>query len=421
MQLNKMDLIVWGATGFTGRLVVEYLLREYGAQPPSFQWAIAARNSVKLEKLRDELESEFPEAKSLTLIVADAHDQKSLVAMVEQTRVVISTVGPYWAHGSKLVMACLKSNTHYVDLTGETPWIREMIDAHHEKAHEQNLRIVNCCGYDSIPSDLGVLVLQNHVFRERSAYLKNIQLYVGPTKGGISGGTISSMMGIMAQASNPKVRRILGNPYALNPKDKVKGQDGSDQIGLKWDPNQEVWTAPFVMAAINSRVVRRSHALSGYPYGPDFKYQECTAFPKGLKGWSMAAGLTAGLAGFISFSAFSPTRWLLQRAFLPEPGEGPSKSLQEKGYFRIVLRGQTQEGEVWSGFVSGERDPGYGQTAIMLSEAALSIVLNEDILPQVFGVVTPATSLGMPLVERLRDSGMSFSAVQGKSGFSLPS
>jgi short subunit dehydrogenase-like uncharacterized protein len=420
-MLNKVDLIVWGATGFTGRLVVEYLLRQYGAQPDSFKWAIAARNSLKLEKLREELEREFPDANSLPCLIADAHDQNSLVAMVEQTRVVISTVGPYWTNGSTLIKACLERNTHYVDLTGETPWIREMIDAHHEMANEQKLRIVNCCGYDSIPSDLGVLVLQNHVFAKHSVYLKDIQLYVGPTKGGISGGTISSMMGIMAHATNPKVRRVLGNPYALNPKDKVKGPDGSDQMGLKWEPKQGVWTAPFVMASINSRVVRRSHALSGYPYGTDFKYQECTAFPKGLKGWTMAAGLTAGLAGFISVSAFSPTRWFLQRAFLPDPGEGPSKSLQEKGYFRIVLRGQTQDGEVWSGFVSGDRDPGYGQTAIMLSEAALSIVLNEDILPQVFGIVTPATSLGMPLVERLRESGMTFLAVQGKCGFSLPS
>ena len=413
MSSRPFDLILFGATGFTGRLVAEYLI-----QKAQCRWAIAGRNKAKLEMLRQDWGSE---AQAIPIIEADSTDPECVLKLAQQASVLISTVGPYWKLGSPLVEACVKAHTHYVDLTGETPWIREMIDRHHEEAKRNKVKIVHCCGFDSIPSDLGVLALQHAVQSETGRPLQNIRLYVGPSKGGVSGGTIASMFGILGRAKEPHVRKILGNPYALNPKGSPRGQDGQDQVTLAWAPKQKVWTAPFVMAAINSRVVRRSHALMGFCYGQDFQYQEVTAFPKGLKGWSMGAGMTIGLGAFVMAAVFPPSRWLLKKYFLPRPGEGPSETTRNNGYFRILLRGENRDGDVWHCLVSGELDPGYGQTAVMLAESALSMVHQLDELPECYGIVTPASALGIPLVERLRANGMRFDVAQGEGGFSLKS
>ena len=410
MSSRPFDLILFGATGFTGRLTAEYLV-----QHAKCRWAIAGRNKEKLENLRTEL---GVTSEQLSIVQADSSDSAALLSLVSQTRVVISTVGPYWKLGSPLVEACVKAQTHYVDLTGETPWIREMVDQHHAEAEASQVKIVHCCGFDSIPSDLGVLVLQSAAIAETGQPLEEVTLYVGPSKGGVSGGTIASMFGILGRAKEPRVRRVLGNPYALNPKDGPKGKDGQDQMHLRWDAKQLVWTAPFVMAAINSRVVRRSHALSQFCYGESFRYKEVTAFPKGFKGWTMATGMTFGLGAFVMAAVFPPSRWLLRKYFLPRPGEGPSETTRNNGYFRILLRGEGRDDNVWHCLVAGELDPGYGQTAVMLAESALAMVHQMSDLPDVYGVVTPASALGMPLVERLRAAGMHFDASRGEGSFS---
>ena len=409
MSSRPFDLILFGATGFTGRLVAEYLV-----QNANCRWAIAGRNKSKLEKLRSDLGLT---AEELPIHIADSSDTESLLVMVRQTRVIISTVGPYWKYGSGLVSSCVEANTDYVDLTGETPWVREMIDQHHEQAKSKKIKIVHCCGFDSIPSDLGVLVLQNAVQSETNDTLSKIVLYVGPSKGGISGGTFASMFGIFERSKDRSVRRVLGNPYGLNPVNLPKGQDGQDQMHLAWDPKQGVWTAPFVMAAINTKVVRRSHALMGFNYGSEFRYKEVTAFPKGVKGWCMGAALTLGLGAFVMSAVFPPTRWILQHSILPKPGEGPSETIRNNGYFQILLRGELPSGQPWNCLVVGERDPGYGQTAVMLAESALALVHQSEELPACYGVVTPASALGMTLVDRLRHSGMLFDVSTGKGQF----
>lgn len=409
MSSRPFDLVLWGATGFTGQLVAAYLLKNANCR-----WAMAGRNQSKLEKLRTNLGAE---AQGVPILTADSHDEKSLSALCAQSRVVISTVGPYWQHGSKLVASCVLNKTHYVDLTGETPWVREMIDAHHETASQKKIKIVHFCGFDSIPSDLGVLALQNDA--KAASPLKKISLYVGPIKGGLSGGTIASMLGTISRVKEKKVRRVLGNPYALNPDPKLKGRDGPDQMTLRWDEQYQFWTAPFVMASVNTRVVRRTHSLHGMPYGDDFQYREVTAFPKGFRGWRRAATLTFGLTTVLGLMAVSPTRWLLKRFFFPKPGEGPSADKRDGGYFRILLEGEAENGEMWHCLVTGDKDPGYGQTAVMLAESALALVHNFDSLPETHGVLTPASGLGMPLVERLRASGMRFQTGFGKGSFSI--
>ncbi|TNE50795.1 MAG: saccharopine dehydrogenase [Deltaproteobacteria bacterium] len=406
-QTRDFDVVLWGATGFTGTLVAEYLTQHYGTDGSKLRWALAGRNQSKLETLRDNLTQIDSGASDLPILTGDSQDSASLEAIASRAKVVCTTVGPYAKYGKPLVAACVKEGTHYCDLTGEPPFIRDMIDAHHEDAKAKKLRIVHCCGYDSIPSDLGCLMVQEEMKAKHGVYCEEVKYYAGPTKGGFSGGTVASMIHMFQEAKDKKVRRVLGNPYALNPKGGPKGPDGSDQMGMKWDPDIKRYTAPFVMASINTRVVRRAHALRGYPYGENFRYSEVMSTPKGFRGWFMATTITLGLGTFGLMVSFAPTRKLLQSTVLPAPGEGPSKKQQEEGYFNTYLLGKAGEHRVY-GLVRGEKDPGYGATAIMLSESAICLAQDQDKLPEEFGVVTPSISMGQTLLERLRSAGMTF-------------
>jgi len=309
-----------------------------------------------------------------------------------------------------LVEVCVEAGTSYCDLTGETPFIREMLDLHHAAARESGARIVHCCGYDSIPSDLGTFMMQEAAIERFGKPCHLVKNYVGRTRGGFSGGTAASMLTIMEAAKDSSVRRVLGHPYGLNPKGERKGPDGSDPKGVSYDPEIPCFTAPFVMAAINTRIVRRSNALFDYRYGRSFEYVEKMMMPYSPKGLALATGLSAGLTGLMVGLAVPPVRNLIRERFMPAPGEGPSREERESGYFNHHLFGaaETEDGaQVFlRGKVVGVNDPGYGETAKMLGESAQCLA--RDPLDGDGGVLTPAVAMGQPLLERLRRAGMTF-------------
>ncbi|HEU4533599.1 MAG TPA: saccharopine dehydrogenase NADP-binding domain-containing protein [Polyangiaceae bacterium] len=411
------DVVLWGATGFTGRLVAEYLvgLRARGSE---LRLALAGRNRDKLERVRADLRGVDPSAAALPLVLADAGDPASLEALADSARVVCTTVGPYAKHGRELAAACAGRGAHYCDITGEVPFVRDSIDRNHDRARATGARLVHCCGFDSIPSDLGVFMVYDHARRLHGAKLGDVDFFVAETKGSVSGGTAASMLHLVdAAARDRAVRRLLADPYALSP-DRAREPalgDESDQRGARWSDALGAWTAPFLMAAVNTRVVRRSNALLDYAYGERFRYRESMATSAGPKGALAAAAVTGGLAGFVAAAAFGPTRRLLERA-LPAPGEGPSKARREAGYFRahVVASTDPRGGGAPArlrGLVEGTSDPGYGETAKMLSEAAVCLALEGDQLESPGGVLTPAACFGMRLVERLRSAGMTFRVV----------
>lgn len=403
---RTFDVIVFGATGFTGELVAEYLAETYPSKK-SLKWAIAGRNLSKLESVRARLAKRWPHAADLQLVEAESNNLDSLRAMAKKTKVVCTTVGPYAKYGGPLVKACASEGTDYCDLTGETQFIRQMVDSHQELAVESGAKIVHCCGFDSIPSDLGTLVLQEHALEVYGRAAQQVRLYVWRTKGGASGGTIASVKNIVDEAkTDAAVRKILADPYALNPPGQRKGPDGGDQNMPKYDKTIRSWTAPFVMAAINTRVVRRSNALLNYRYGKEFRYGEVMRTGEGLKGRAMATAVSAGMGGLVAGLAFGPTRSLLDK-WLPDAGEGPSREAIENGFFDIRLIGKVRGADVRV-TVKADRDPGYGATATMLGQAAVCLAKDRRKLPKGGGILTPASSMGMVLVDRLREAGMTF-------------
>jgi short subunit dehydrogenase-like uncharacterized protein len=401
---REFDVIVVGATGFTGSLVAEYLCERYGVGA-DLRWAVAARNQQKLSALRESLGSP---AASLPVIVADTLDARSMSDLAQRTRVVLTTVGPYARYGSELVAACAENGTHYCDLAGEVQWIRRMIDAHDATARQSGARIVHCCGFDSIPMDIGAWFLQQQARERYGAYCDSIVLLVKAMKGGASGGTMASIMNVMREArADREVARVLARPYSLNPEGGPRGPDRSDQRGIRFDVDAQSWTAPFIMATVNTRVVRRSHALLGYPWGESFRYHEAIRTGRGIGGWSRSAMITAGLAGLVGAASFGWSRGLLERYVLPKPGTGPDAAAREKGFFNLEQIGRLADGRQIRGRITGDRDPGYGSTSKMLAESAVCLALDE--LDSAGGVLTPAAAMAAPLLQRLQaNAGLSF-------------
>ena len=397
---REFDIVLWGATSSTGRLVAEYLVRNYVGGESGLRLALAGRNKEKLEGIANEVG-----APQLPILLGDSFDADSLNAIAAKAEVLITTVGPYAKYGAEVVAACVRNGTDYCDLTGETQFVRAMIDAHQDEAISTGARIVPCCGFDSIPSDLGALMVQE-AFKERHGrYATEVKMAAGRMRGAFGGGTIASMLNILDELkANPSLRKILGNPYALNPKG-IRGQDRGDQTGVRYDQHLG-WTSPFIMAAINTRIVRRSHALMGLPWGEDFRYSEVMSTGKGPRGFTRALAFAGGIAAFMGSVAFPITRpWVVKR--LPQPGQGPSEHARAKGYFetRHVAIG---DGQTVRGLVGDRRDPGHGSTAVMLSEAAVCLALEGAQLSSEGGILTPATAMGMRLIERLRAAGMTF-------------
>lgn len=404
---RTFDVIVFGATGFTGTLVAEYLLRQYGIGR-ELRWAIAGRSADKLGAVKHGLGSDAAE---LETIVADSDDMAALAKLASRTRVILTTVGPYALYGSKLVAACVEAGTHYCDLAGEVQWIRRMVDRHHSRAQETGARIVHCCGFDSIPMDMGVFFLQQEARDRHGDFCTRVALYVKATKGSASGGTLASMMNIVEEARQDRsIRRLLADPYALNPEGEREGPDERDQQNVVHDADAGCWTAPFVMAGVNTRVVRRSHALAGYPYGTEFRYREAVLTGTGIGGWFKGNLLTLGLGALVIGVSLSPTRWLLRKFILPKPGEGPSRELQQSGFFNLMQIGTLPDGTTLRTRITGDQDPGYGSTSKMLAESAVCLAWDE--LESGGGVLTPATAMGNALLARLRDNaGLTFDVV----------
>jgi short subunit dehydrogenase-like uncharacterized protein len=389
---RDLDLVLFGATGFTGRLVAEYLSRA----PDRPRWAIAGRNPEKLEAL----------GLDVPILVADARDPEALADIARRTKVVCTTVGPYAKYGSELVAACVAAGTHYCDLCGEVQWMRRMIDTHHEHARETGARIVHSCGFDSIPSDLGVWSLQQEMIAAYGAPASKITGLFGESSGGLSGGTIASGLETAREGfASVEVRELLANPYALDPDPYADLPRVRDETSIRWEKQLKMFTVPFLMAPLNTRVVRRAHALAGFPWGQDFVYREVMSTPGSPRGLAMAVGITGGLAA-IAYAMKKP--WLREQLAkrAPQPGEGPSAEKRARGHWKA--RFLAERGDKHLMYVVGDDhgDPGYASTSKMLGESALCLAL--DPLTSDGGVLTPSFAMGGALVTRLRRAGLRF-------------
>ncbi len=399
--MREFDLIVFGATGFTGRLVAEALLE---FPEPDLRWAIAGRNEAKLRAVRGELAERFPGAERVPVVVADVTDADSMAAMAARTRVVCSTVGPYTRYGDATVNACVSNGTDYCDITGEVNWMRSVIDAHHENAVQRQCRIVHAAGFDSVPFDLGVYVLQQAAVERWGAPATTVRTATGRMKGGLSGGTLASMMLIMDSVRRDRrVLRQLANPYVLVP--GGTGPDKNEHQRVEHWPEHGVWTGPFIMAGCNTRVVRRSHALLGAPWGEDFSYTEAMGTGRGVRGWVRAQVMRAGLGAMVVILATPLLRALALGRWLPIPGDGPTLHQRTTGHFAAHVVGSRGDRTI-AVDVTGEGDPGYLATSRMLAQTALALAT--DALPPRYGVLTPASVLGEALPPRLERVGIRF-------------
>jgi short subunit dehydrogenase-like uncharacterized protein len=385
---SKFDIIVYGATGFTGQLVAEYFGAHYTAKDDP-KWAMAGRSLDKLAAVRDAIGAPA----DTPLIVADAGDPASLKAMVDQTQSVVSTVGPYQLYGSELVAACAAMGTDYLDLCGEPVWMRRMIDAHEATAKSSGARIVFSCGFDSLPFELGVFFCQETARKVLGAPVSRVKGRVRNMKGTFSGGTAASIKATFAAAAKDlSLVAMLKNPFVLTP-----GFEGPKQPpGNKplFDQDLDAWTAPFVMATINTRSVHRSNLLMGFPYGRDFVYDEMVLTGPGEKGEANAKLVVAANAQ-------------MGGAGGPKPGEGPSKAERESGLYDLLFVGLAPDGRQVRVAVRGDRDPGYGSTSKMIGECAVCLLRDA---PEVRGGIwTPGAAMGDRLIKRLVDhAGLTF-------------
>jgi short subunit dehydrogenase-like uncharacterized protein len=409
---RDLDIVVFGATGFVGRLVAEHLAEH---APDEVRIGLAGRSGERLADVRDGLGAA---AAGWPLIEADAHDDESMATLAATTRVVATTVGPYQRYGLPLVEACAAAGTHYADLTGETLFVRDSAESFHDLAAATGARIVHACGFDSIPSDLGVLLVHERALADGAGELTATTLELVSVSGGVSGGTIDSMRAqVEAMTEDADARRVLADPYALSPDRAAEPDlgDESDRLLPGPDPHLGRWVAPFVMAPFNTRIVRRSNALQGWPYGKEFRYREVMGVGSGalapVKAGAVATGLGAAAAGM----AFKPTRTVLDRV-LPSPGEGPGQKTRERGHFRVDVHTRTTSGAEYTATIAAQGDPGYQATSVMLGQTALCLALDGDRPPEGAGVLTPATGVGLPLVERLRTAGFRCSVTARGAG-----
>lgn len=395
------DIVVYGATGFTGRQATRYLAEH---APDGLRYAIAGRSRDKLTALAGELAAIRAPA---GVIVADADDANAVHAMCGQTRVVLNTAGPFSRHGDTVVDGCAMRATDYVDITGETPWVRRLIDRHHQPAAAEGTRIIPFCGVDSVPSDLGALALVDHLRQTRGTGTVRVEA-IFAARGGLNGGTLASGIAIAERGWLAEV----GDPTLLDPPE-ARGEAEADPTRPRHHEGFGRWTAPFVMGPINTRVVRRSHALgrlAGAGYGERFTYQEYMDCGTGVTGAAMAAALTAAQVAFAPALATKPGRAIAERLG-PAPGEGPSEKTMDGGFLRVRYLAEGEDGHRVGATLRAEGDPGNRVTVMMLCESALALALDHAALPKGGGVLTPATGIGLRLLDRLRAAGMSFEIV----------
>ncbi len=398
---REHDLVVFGATGFVGRLLAAYLAEH---APHGSRIALAGRSRERLESVRAALPNR---GRDWPVVVADASDEGALAALAASTTAVVTTVGPYLKYGLPLARACAAAGTHYADLTGEVLFVRRLADELHQAALASGARIVNACGYDSIPSDLGVLLLHERAEADGAGDLGDTTL-LARMKGGFSGGTIdSSRTQVDAIAADRSLLKTVLDPYAASPDRESEPDLGPerDNRSVFVDADTGQWVGPFVMATFNTRIVRRSNAIAGHAYGRRFRYRELAAYGRGPRARLRAVAMTAALGAAMAGMTNPRTRPLIDR-LAPKPGEGPSEEARAAGWFQMKLRTTTSSGRRYLATVSGQGDPGYAATAVMLGESALALAFDGDRLPAAAGVLTPATALGDVLVERLRAAGL---------------
>lgn len=399
---REHDLVIYGATGFVGSLIAAHVAEH---APSNLRVGLAGRSRERLDAARSRLPAR---AREWRLIEADSDDADSLAGMAESTRVLLTTVGPYAKYGLPVVEACVHAGTHYADLTGEVSFIREVIDRYDALAGRNGVKLVHSCGYDSVPSDLAVLLLHQTAEADGAGGLTDVEL-VATAKGGFSGGTIDSLRGQLDGSKvDPALRALLDDPHALSPdrRREPTAQQPPD-AGPLGRSDAGTWTAPFVMAPFNTRIVRRSNALQGWAYGRSLRYGEVSGTGRGLLGAVAAGGTALGMKAFTGAMSLRPTRALLDRV-LPAPGDGPSPEARQAGWFRSEVTARTEHGNRYRALVAGAGDPGYAATAVMAGEAALALALDGDRLPDVGGSLTPATAFGKVLVDRLRTAGQTY-------------
>ena len=409
MDNKSLDIILFGATSFVGQIATKYLYEHIGLDS-EIKWAIAGRSEKKLNQVKAAL---GPDADAIPLLVADSADTESLNRLCQQTRVVLSTVGPYALYGESLIEACVNHGNDYCDLTGEAYWIKKMLDKYELAAQKSGARIINCCGFDSIPSDLGVYFLQQTSQQHNGHSLNHVKLRVKAMRGGVSGGTVAS--GIeMAKAAkkDPILRRNMGNPHVLCRSTETSNPRQPRIIKPTYDPDFKAWSAPFIMEAINSRIVLRSNSLQQDSTSANFIYGEAVLTGKGLKGYLRAVLITLSLGGFAVATKYRFLRYLIQQFVLPKSGEGPSPEQQQKGFFDLRIIGKRDQKSLIAK-VTGDRDPGYGCTAKMLIQSGLCMAYDISKSDLSGGFWTPATAMGDRLIKRLTDSaGMTFEIIE---------
>ena len=405
---REFDIVLYGATGFAGKLTAEYLSRAGG----DARIALAGRSQDKLRAVRDTLGEK---AQSWPLIAADASQPSTLTAMAEQTRVVLTTVGPYLKYGLPLVAACAAAGTDYADLTGESLFIRESIDLYHKQAIDTGARIVHSCGFDSIPSDLTVYALHRLAEQEQAGQLGDTNFVVRRLAGAFSGGTVATMLELMRTAStDPEARRLMNDPYTLSP-DRAAEPELGAQPDTRWRRGGEIapelrgyWTGAFLMASANTRIVRRSNALLGYAYGRRFEYAEQMSLGKSLVAPVAAAMATGGNAVTMALGSryFNRLPSKLVERIAPKPGTGPSERAREQGHYTVETYTTTTTGARYKATMSQKGDPGYKATSVLLGESGLALALDRDRLSDLRGVLTPAAAMGDALLARLPAAGV---------------
>jgi short subunit dehydrogenase-like uncharacterized protein len=405
---REFDIVLYGATGFAGKLTAEYLSRAGG----DARIALAGRSQDKLRAVRDTLGQK---AQSWPLIAADASQPSTVTAMAEQTRVVVTTVGPYLKYGLPLVAACAAAGTDYADLTGESIFIRESIDVYHKQAVDTGARIVHSCGFDSIPSDLTVYSLHRLAEQEQAGQLGDTNLVVRSFAGGVSGGTVASMLELMRTAStDPEARRLMNDPYTLTP-DRAAEPELGAQPDIRWRRGGEIapelkgyWVGAFVMAAANTRIVRRSNALLDYAYGRRFEYAEQMSMGRSFAAPVAAAMATGGNAATMALGSryFNRLPSKLVERIAPKPGTGPSERAREQGHYTVETYTTTTTGARYKATMSQDGDPAYKATSVLLGESGLALAVDRDRLSDLRGVLTPAAAMGDALLARLPAAGV---------------
>ncbi len=398
MRETTYEVVIYGASGFVGKQTVRYFAEH---ADDKVWWAIAGRDRQKLELVRAEVGID------VDILVADSQDPTAIDSIVSQTRVLLNTAGPFALYGNAIVDACVRYRTHYVDITGETPWVKGLIDRYHCQATAGGTRIIPCCGFDSVPADLGTYLLVRHLQQELGVGCTQVKAYY-QMAGGFNGGTLASGLNIYDRGELNQVSQ----PFLLNPPESIPTdiERHRDPISPQYDENIETWVAPFFMGAVNTRIGRRSCALSEKwqePYGMDFSYQEYLKFDPPWA-WLQSAGMVASLALVAGAIQIPPLRHLLE-SIIPQTGSGPTEQIMDEGWFRCELLGWGSEGQQVQGLIADKGDPGNRATVKFVCESALCLAVDFDSLPGGAtrgGVLTPATGLGDVLVERLKQAGM---------------